>query len=108
VGLPVEKGSSLNGITFPASVNVRLPGGGEINLNPYTNYTANNRERARSYFNGLAGRIGTFQYTQIHELGNSIAAISGVDVGISTDTSGDGDSGQQLVECMADKLTKGK
>jgi hypothetical protein len=74
----------------------------QISVSPYENYTANNADQLGSW------PLGAFASTQIHELGNSIAALSRRDIGKADDPSGDSDSGRQLENCVAGKVSGGK
>jgi len=76
-----------------------------INSHPYTNFTASNVSSFTGAFPKLEAAIGQFVDTQIHELGNSIAAITGRDVGRKD--ARDKDSGYQLEGCVARKLSGG-
>jgi hypothetical protein len=93
----------------PGALGTTLPKGtwvtsqGIKELGPYTNYTASNTDQGGHYFAGLTNLIGAFVDTQIHELGNSIAFITGVFVG-DPNNEFDSDSGQALEACVARKL----
>jgi hypothetical protein len=105
--LPKMTGS-VNGITItngPLTVS-----GQTFYFSPLENYTASNRDKQNGNFPVLATEIGSFFSTQIHELGNSIAYLTGVEIGDPTgnNPTKDPDSGYQLQKCVADKLTGGK
>ncbi|HSE37742.1 MAG TPA: hypothetical protein VLG74_10590, partial [Blastocatellia bacterium] len=75
-------------------------------FNPYENYTASNRdEMSGGRFPALSAAVGPYTDTQIHELGNSIAEITGKYVG--DPDAKDTDSGEALEKCVAGKLTGG-
>lgn len=74
-----------------------------LKFSPYVNYTASDVQNFGAYFQNLANKIGDFQETQIHELGNSIRGLTGMDVGDINDPH-DTDSGQQLSKCVNGKL----
>lgn len=100
------------GLTFPRPTTFRWVdtngfGLQEISVSPYENYTANNVDKLPGYFPGLISVIGGFQDTQIHELGNSIAAITGKNIGKLNDPTKDTDSGVQLERCVAGRLSGG-
>jgi len=77
-----------------------------LTFNAYTNYTANNIETTGSYYASTVAAFGDFAQNQIHELGNSIAAITGKDIGDANDAI-DTDSGRRLSRCVDDKLPAG-
>jgi YD repeat-containing protein len=105
---PVNNLTYTNGTTIARDFT--MPNGTVMHFSPYTNYTASDRDRSDGYYSQLNKRLGGFVYTQIHELGNSIAQIYANDMDKYGDPndSHDKDTGQQLSKCMADKLTKGK
>jgi len=76
-----------------------------FNNHPYTNFTASNVWSFVGAFPALESAIGAFVTTQIHEFGNSIAAITGRSVGRKN--APDKDSGYQLEGCAARKLSGG-
>jgi RHS repeat-associated protein len=91
--------TGLRGGPFP------IVGGLTFPDHPYTNFTASDRSNFTGHFPGLDSAVGGFVATQIHELGNSIAAITGKDVGRTG--AKDEDSGYQLEGCAARKLSGG-
>lgn len=73
-------------------------------------YTDEETSIAVSNFSILEAAIGLQLDTQIHELGNSIRYLTGVDVG-DPNNKIDKDSGHRLVGCVSNKLltaAKGK
>jgi hypothetical protein len=100
-----EQWGSVNGTTFTRAGYYLTSGNGDTKFfTPYVNYTANN-PRGQQAFSQLQAAIGDFVYVQIHELGNSIAAITGKNVG--KEGAKDTDSGYQLDGCVARKLSGG-
>jgi len=76
-------------------------------FNPFENFTASNRdEMSGGRFPALSAAVGPYTDTQIHELGNSIAEITGQYVG--DPSAKDTDSGEALEKCVAGKLTGGR
>jgi hypothetical protein len=96
----------VNGITLKGTEEIN---GRTYSFDYYTNYTASDRVTGYGYFPKLDRRLGGFQSTQIHELGNSISGILTGDLTRfgNTNDPHDKDSGQQLQKCMANKLSGG-
>jgi hypothetical protein len=104
-GITLPKNGKKNvGVTFPGPKEID---GKFVNESPYLNYVANNANQLISTHPTLEKAIGMTVVTQIHELGNSIRHITGVNVGDPNDPV-DKDSGMALERCVAKKLTGGK
>ena len=84
----------------------RIISGNTYYFTPLENFTASNRDQYDSYFPALESLIGEHLDAQIHELGNSIHFLTGVNIG--NPNAKDPDSGYQLEKCVANALTGGK
>jgi len=72
-----------------------------------TNYTISDRDQQNSFDPRLQGIVGGFIATQVHEMGNSIAAVSGNYIGhhdAQYNGTPDSDSGYQLQLCVMNEL----
>src|ERR1041385_1795197 len=77
-------------------------------FNPYENFTASDRDKmSGGRYPVLSAAVGPYTDPQIHELGNSIAEITGKYVGDPSENAKDHDSGEALEKCVAGKLTGG-
>lgn len=84
-----------------------MMGNQSMAVSPYENYTASNITPGKSSYHVLENFAGSFVENQIHELANSIAYITGKDIGNDKDNI-DQDSGRKLSLCVEGKLTGGK